>query len=218
MISALVMLIVGDDEDPALVQRTAAEQRFQVFPESDSLQALQAIEHQRPRLVVLNEAFAKTARGALLIQRVQTNSALAHCQIRTLHHAIDYVRLVDQADQAEQTAVGLPLPTDYLGTRTAPRIKMPPGVTARLDGNEAKLIDLSARGARVMVSTAIRPFQRVRFTAADAHEQFRCSGAVAWVVFEPARGSAAPHYVAGLEFYEPDTALLERFCNRYRGS
>jgi hypothetical protein len=46
----------------------------------------------------------------------------------------------------------------------------------------------------------------------DTPRPIRFSAAVAWAAFEMPRGKSAPHYRAGLEFFDADTAAIGRFC------
>ena len=53
-----------------------------------------------------------------------------------------------------------------------------------LDGNAARLVDLSEVGAQVVSSTVLKPNQRVRVALTDDHGALRFNAAVAWASFE----------------------------------
>lgn len=119
---------------------------------------------------------------------------LANTQIRVISRAIDYLRLVRDADPlvaSNDELPGEPLPADYLGTRGVRRYKLRPGTEVRVDGNPTPLVDLSGTGAQLLGSTVLRVQQHIRLLFGFPPEVVRCSGLVAWVSFEP-QGKSAP--------------------------
>ena len=73
-----------------------------------------------------------------------------------------------------------------------------------IDGNPARVIDLSMIGAQVLSATSLRPNQRIRISM----EGLRFNAAVAWASFElPAEG---PRYHAGINFQDANAAVITR--------
>jgi hypothetical protein len=86
-----------------------------------------------------------------------------------------------------------------------------------LDGNAARLVDLSEVGAQVVSSTVLKPNQRVRVALNDDHGALRFNAAIAWASFEipPAHG---PQYRAGVSFVDADRGAVGAFCMRHKQS
>jgi len=107
-------------------------------------------------------------------------------------------------------------PLDQRGTREAPRFRMEPGLEITVDGNAATLIDLSAVGAQVIASGALKPNQRVRVALNDDAGSVKLTGKVVWASFEITR--TGPRYRAGLQFVKPDASAIEAFCARHKSA
>jgi hypothetical protein len=107
-------------------------------------------------------------------------------------------------------------PLDWHGTRRAPRVRLRHGVEIQLDGNPARVVDLSAFGAQVISATILRPNQKVRVSIPGDEFVMRFRGSVAWAMFELAGRGNPPHYRAGVEFIDADAAALERFGQTHR--
>lgn len=221
MPSSPVVVIVRVEEVPQLKNQSASQRDVLVFADSESLRALEIITQHRPPLVVLSRGFATTSRGAMVVNRIKTDPALSHCQIRVLSQATDYVRLLShraEAGLAPATAVpGDPLSPDYCGTREGHlhRVTMRPGVEVRFNGDVATLIDVSPSGAQVLVSTLLRLKQRVRLRLADDQVALRIAASVQWATFEPSRGNGTAQYRAGLRFIDVDQDPIDKFCTRH---
>ncbi len=216
MPSSPVVLIARAEEVPQLKNQSAFQGDILVFADSESLRALETITQSRPPLVVLNRGFATTSRGAMVVNRIKTDPALSHCQIRVLSQATDYVRLLShraEAGLAPATAVpGDPLSPDSCGTREGHRVTMRPGVEVRLNGEVVTLIDVSPSGAQVLVSTLLRLNQRVRLRLADDQVALRIAASVEWATFEPSRGNGTAQYRAGLRLIDVDQDPIDKFC------
>ena len=214
----------------SLRKRLADEGDLITFPDTEPIQALQAILEQKPDLIVLERLFAATPRGAALINRIKNDPQLAHCEVRVMSHTGDYVRQVAKPSIIEAAAVtsagmsGAPaaMPTapaeprqlDWQGTRRAPRIRIRQGVEIQLDGNPATVVDLSTCGAQVLSSTILRPNQKVRVSIPNEDFVMRFRGAIAWAKFELPQPSAPPRYRAGVEFIDADAAAVGAFGAR----
>jgi hypothetical protein len=116
-----------------------------------------------------------------------------------------------------QTSAAPVSPTlDRRGTRRAPRFKIAGEVGVHLDGNVARLVDLSTVGAQVISPTILKPNQRVRVGMTDGHGALRFNATIAWAFFEiPPK--AGPHYRAGVNFVDANPESVDAFCNRHKG-
>src|SRR6187399_1889716 len=204
--SADALIIGAHNLMPALREHVKVDGEIVTFADTEPIQALQTIMDQRPGLVVLERLFAATPRGAALINRIKSDPALAHAEVRVMSHTGDYARQVVKPTAASPTAAsshaegsataaepqqsGAPVATeeaprslDWHGTRRAPRYRVRQGVELQLDGNPAAVIDLSIVGAQVISPTVLRPNQKVRITIPNDDLQMRFRGAIAWAKF-----------------------------------
>ncbi len=238
--SADALIIGAQNLMPALREHVKVDGDIVTFADTEPIQALQTIMDQRPGLVVLERLFAATPRGAALINRIKSDPALAHAEVRVMSHTGDYTRQVVKptaasAPPAGQPAVsntsaapqtsgpsGSPAATaeapkalDWQGTRRAPRFRVRAGVELQLDGNPAAVIDLSTVGAQVISPTVLRPNQKVRITIPNDDLQLRFRGAIAWAKFElPKAPVKAPQYRAGVEFTDADAKAIDDLTAR----
>lgn len=207
-----------------------------VFPDTEPIKALQAIIEQKPGLVVLERLFAATPRGAALVNRIKSDPALAHAEVRVMSHTGDYSRQVVKARKAVPAAPvahaggtgaattsasvvteEAPKPLDWHGTRRAPRHRIRAGLELQLDGNPAVVVDLSVVGVQVLSPTVLRPNQKVRISLPSNDLTLRFRGAVAWAKFElPKDGDAGPQYRAGVEFMDADAQAIDAVIARER--
>jgi hypothetical protein len=189
------------------------------FSDADALKALEYITRQRPDVVVLERHFASTSRGAALVNRIKADPALITCEIRIVAHDGASSRVsARRASEAAQAPAAAPAaaaeapaapPLDQRGTRRAPRFKVVEQIEVMIDGNPAVLIDVSVVGAMVVSPTSLKPNQRVRVALPDTSRPIRVGAGVAWSAFEiPKTG---PRYRAGIEFFDADPPVLERF-------
>jgi PilZ domain len=191
----------------------------QAFPDAEALRALDVITRQRPDVVALEKQFASTSRGSALINRIKADPTLRDCEIRIVSHENEpsrsSARQTQAAAEAAVAVVEAPPaapangPLDQRGTRRAPRFSIVDGVEVSIDGNPAKLQDLSLVGAMVVSPTILRPNQRVRMSLPDKNRPVRFSAGVAWASFEMPKGG--PRYRAGIEFYDADPVALNKF-------
>lgn len=222
---------------PALRERVKVDGEILTYPDTEPIQALQAIMEQRPDLVVLERLFAATPRGAALINRIKSDPQLAHAEVRVMSHTGDYTRQVvkptatrpavaagpssaggsGSASASSVATEEAPKALDWHGTRRAPRFRVRTGVELQLDGNPAAVVDLSTVGAQVISPTVLRPNQKVRIALPNEDFLLRFRGAVAWAKFElPKAPAQAAHYRAGVEFTDGDAAALDSVINRNR--
>ena len=203
------MLIAAADLLPALRERAGAiNGEVLTFTDAEALPALDMITKRRPAVVAFERIFAVTPRGAAMINRIKTDPALRDSEIRVLAHDSDYQRVVPRGPSAAAKPA-----LDQRGTRRAPRFKMAPNVTARVDGKNATVVDLSVVGAQVVSPAALKPNQQVSVALQTDADSFTAS--VVWTSFEIPPGSG-PRYRAGLDFPDADAELVGSFCERHK--
>lgn len=238
--SAPAVVIAASNLMPSLRERLADDGELVVFPDTEPIQALQAILEHRPSLIVLERLFAATPRGAALINRIKNDPQLGHAEVRVMSHSGDYLRVVSkpsgsapppaaapapepaaasegialatEAPSAAAVAEPPPRPLDWHGTRRAPRHRIRPGVEIQLDGNPAQVVDLSQVGAQVISQTILRPNQKVRVSVPNDDFVMRFRGSIAWAKFELPDPGAPPRYRAGIEFADADARAVEAYC------
>lgn len=210
-----VVVICAADELSTLQAEPGFGEGVRLFADTDAVRASQAIASEKPRVVVLERRFAGTARGAALVNAIQTDDSLSACQIRVLSRASDYAQLVTRRTSkgsASATAVpGDPLPPDYLGSRQSRRYRLAARVKARLGGAPTTLIDLSDGGAQVVGTKVLRPNQLAQLEISCDADVVGGAACVVWAFFEP-MGTGAPRYRAGLQFVDADPELVEVLC------
>lgn len=231
------MLIASPDLLPLLAARASATAgELLAFSDADALRALAIITERRPQVIALERLFAATPRGAALIDRIKADPSLVESEIRVVsqHVSEDVPADAGEARQplrrsADRTAspggsatapawtLAPPQPLDLRGTRRAARIAMGANADAMIDGNAARLVDLSTVGAQVISSTVLKPNQRVRVALPDDRGMVRFSGIVAWASFEIPPKSG-PRYRAGINFVDANPPSVEAFCARHRAT
>ena len=245
--SAPAVVIAASNLMPSLRERLADDGELVVFPDTEPIQALQAILEHRPGLIVLERLFAATPRGAALINRIKNDPQLGHAEVRVMSHSGDYLRVVSKPSgaapapanapapeptaQSEGAALATetpaaaavaaeppPRPLDWHGTRRAPRHRIRPGVEIQLDGNPAQVVDLSQVGAQVLSQTILRPNQKVRVSVPNDDFVMRFRGSIAWAKFELPDPSAPPRYRAGIEFADADARAVEAYCQKNKAN
>ena len=244
--SAPAVVIAASNLMPSLRERLADDGELVVFPDTEPIQALQAILEHRPPLIVLERLFAATPRGAALINRIKNDPQLGHAEVRVMSHSGDYRRVVSKPSGAPPpqseplapesgspsggTAVAetpaaaavaaepAPRPLDWHGTRRAPRHRIRQGVEIQLDGNPAQVVDLSQVGAQVVSQTILRPNQKVRVSVPNDDFVMRFRGSIAWAKFELPDPTAPPRYRAGIEFADADARAVEAYCQKNKAN
>jgi hypothetical protein len=217
-VSSGMVLIASAEHLPALQQRPEFADA-QAFSDADALRALDMITKQRPPVIALERLFAATSRGAALINRIKADPTLSDSEIRIVAHDSNYSRVSPRRPGDPAVAVEEPAPAappaslDWKGTRRAPRFKIVDGVDVMIDGNPAMLMDLSVIGAMVVSPTTLKPNQRVRMSLPQEPRAIRFSAGVAWAAFEMPKGKPAPHYKAGIEFFDADADAVLKFID-----
>jgi hypothetical protein len=209
-----VILIAAPELIPTLRERVGDDEQVWTFSDSEPLRALEAISSQRPPIVALERLFAASPRGAALISRIKADPALDQSEIRVLSHDSDYQRVSPRIRDLPPPKVAVRRPALDPGTRRAPRFPMQEDAPAGLDGQEARLVDLSLLGAQVIATVEVRAKQRVTITLGEADSAITMAGTIAWARLELSR--KGPTYRVGIEFIDPDTAAVGAFCEANR--
>ena len=107
---APAVVIAASNLMPSLRERLADDGELVVFPDTEPIQALQAILEHKPSLIVLERLFAATPRGAALINRIKNDPQLGHAEVRVMSHSGDYRRVVSKPSGAPPPAPAEPAP------------------------------------------------------------------------------------------------------------
>ena len=206
-----------------LQQLLGADADIRVFAESEPIKALQAILELHPDLIVLASTFASTARGIALLNRINSDPALAGSEVRIAKAGEGLQEPIGRAASVGDGTVSPPAhiadpsrPLDWRGTRRMLRTRVRSGVEIQLDGKPCSVVDLSPLGVQVVSSTILRPNQRVRVIVPAGDLAMRFSGTVIWARFELPVPTAPPVYRAGVEFLDADQSALTDYCVRNR--
>jgi hypothetical protein len=196
------VFIASDALLTAWRERTTSTDDMIGISDTAELDLFAVIARHQPQVVVLEEAFACTERGATLIGRLQTTPEFENIDIRVLWS--------DRATAAREQLTTTPLTTlatsirpSYPSVRrVAPRRAL--AVNAALDGRPVQVIDLSVGGAQVLSAVPLHPEQRVDLLLADS---IRITARVVWATLQI---QPSPLYRAGLEFLTVDAEALQR--------
>jgi hypothetical protein len=101
---APAVVIAASNLMPSLRERLADDGELLVYPDTEPIQALQAVLEHRPALIVLERLFAATPRGAALINRIKNDPQLAHAEVRVMSHSGDSVRIVSKGKPQDAAA------------------------------------------------------------------------------------------------------------------
>ena len=223
MTTECTVVIAPADLMGALTERLRATSgELITCPDSDIARAIETVVERKPTRVALERLFAATSRGAALLTRLKADPALVDGEIRIVSHDSDYSRVSPRRPVVESVttspiAVAAPaLELDQRGTRRAQRAVMMETVEILVDGNPARLIDLSPIGAQVLSGSVLKPNQRVRVSMVDERVTLRMQATVAWARFEMPKGRPAPMYRAGLEFAGADADGIGGYLVRHR--
>jgi hypothetical protein len=215
MFEATLILIAAPELIPALRERVGNDDQLLTFADSEPLRALEAIVAQRPSVIALERLFAASPRGAALIARIKADPALDASEIRILSHDTAYQRVSPRRRQLPPPkVVAKPAPVLDRGTRRAPRFRMNESAEAAVDGQPARLIDLSVLGAQLIGPDGIRPSQVVSVQMGPPTSPLVVTGRVVWARQELARKGPASR--VGIDFIDPDQAAIGAFIDAKR--
>ena len=223
MATECTVVIAPADLMGALTERLRAMPGEMVTcPDNDIPHAIDVVLERRPTRVALERLFAATSRGAALLTRLKADPALVDVEILIVSHDSDYSRVsvrrvLGDPSKAVSTAVATPARAlDRRGTRRSTRAAMLESVEILVDGNQARLIDLSTIGAQVISTAVLKPNQRVRISMVDERVTLRALALIVWANFELPQGSPTPQYRAGIEFLGGDTDGIAEYLTRHR--
>ncbi len=210
-------MIGPSDALPALQERLQPGADVQTFTEAEAIEALDHIIRNKPTVIALDHDFSSTARGTALINRIKDDPSLSGCEVRIIAHDSAMNHVAVKRGHAGGAAVAVDVPAavlDKTGTRRAPRVRMKDGVDVAVDGNPAKLVDLSTVGVQVVSATVLKPNQRVRVIMGEGKTPVRCNGSIAWAAFEMPKGMPT-RYRAGIDFgLTADAGAVKGFSDK----
>jgi len=205
--SPTAFVIAGSAHAAALRRRLEHDPSIAVFSESESLDALRLILENPPKMLALDAAVVKTARGAILVSQLKDHKGV---DVRVLCEDEGHLPvLLSQQDIALQAASQ---PLDGCGTRGAKRFAMKGDMEVVVDGERSRLVNLSITGAQLVMPARVQPRQSVLLTLVDEKTERRFRALVAWSTVELTQ--SAVKYRAGVAFVDPDTRVIEAFCHR----
>ena len=102
-----------------------------------------------------------------------------------------------------------------LNTRRTPRFIVLDPLEANVDNGKAGLVDVSAMGAQLLSSPALRPNQILKIVLPDNGTPVKVTARVAWALFEKPPHSPDAYYRAGIEFTDSVKTTLEDYCKRH---
>jgi PilZ domain-containing protein len=210
------LVIISTPEYTGALRKRLEDPAVAVFADTDSLQALEAIQTKRPTIVALNSLFVETARGAALVAQLKGDSRLSGIDLRVLIEDENKVPLVlaDLAASPEKALLEGSRPLGRAGTRAALRYVMDRRAIL-VNGESSLLIDLSITGAQVVLPTRVRPAEPVRLVLSDDAGETRIPGTIVWSVAVPTQGSI--QYRAGVKLSKPDAKWIEGYCHQFGG-
>lgn len=210
-----IVIIARSEHAPALRKRLGTDSTIVVFTESEGLRALETIQEWPPRMLVLDSGFVTTSRGAMLVAQVKADPHLKGIDLRVLNQNDDKlpVPLTKRVTDGEAVLLKVSQPLDQCGTRQTARWKVNGDLDILVNGEKGHLVNLSNTGAQILMAAHVRPREVLRLTLLDQSGETRLRARVAWSAAETAGRQV--RYRAGIEFIDPDPALIEALCSRY---
>ena len=184
----------------------AAPTDLLTLADGDALHALAVIERRRPRIVILEQHFAASARGTNFVNLLRANSDLAGLDIRVLPAARSSV-LGSCGPIAAGVLASMAQALQNSPTRRAPRITLPAGAEMRLNGSRTALVNVSSYGLQVVSPTVLKPNQRVEVVIDRYGVDLRTRAQIAWAAVELAQTGVS--YRAGVAFADAQPELLK---------
>ena len=136
-------VIAGSVHVAALRKRLCDDPTVTVFCETESLEALRLILSSPPKVLALDSAVVRTARGALLVSRLKETGGV---DVRVLTEDEACLPLLLARPEVGLHAASEPI--EGCGTRAAKRFPMKPEAGVVIDGERSRLVDLSTSGAQ----------------------------------------------------------------------
>jgi hypothetical protein len=214
---ATSIVIVRPEHVVSVRKRLAEADIVAVISEAELLLMQDTILHRPPEVLVMHSAFAATSRGAQLISAVKARPRDTGTSIRVfIEDEVKAPLILSESNLSPHDALlETSRPLDRAGTRKAARYPMDRRAVA-INGDSGQLIDLSVSGAQVQTAVRLRPLKVARLVLPHGTGDIRIQGTVAWAIAVPSGG--AIHYRAGIEFVNPDQAVLAKFCAAHGGA
>ena len=102
----------------------------------------------------------------------------------------------------------------WQAVRLAPRTLFAQGISVQINGDPARLFDISISGCQVLSPTALKPNQLVKILLPDK-TPVPCAGKVVWTRLEPMAAGQPLGYRAGVRFTKADEIGIEKFAARH---
>jgi hypothetical protein len=103
----------------------------------------------------------------------------------------------------------------WQAVRLASRYLFTEEISVQVNGDPARLFDLSVSGCQLLSPTALRPNQMVKILLPAGKTPVTCSGKVVWTRLEPMAAGQPLGYRAGVRFTKADEAGIEAFAALY---
>jgi hypothetical protein len=201
-----IVLIASEDVLAGWSASAARPAGILALADVDDQHALAVIARRRPKVVVLMQIFASSARGASFVSQLRGNADLAAVDIRVLPAARS--PLLGSAEVLAGhvlASAAQPLPAGP--ARRAPRITMPSGIEARIEGARAALVNVSPFGAQVISPKALRPNQQVEVVIDRYEVGLHTRAEIVWSSLELSQ--AGMTYRAGIAFPDAHPEVLK---------
>ena len=210
-------VIVRPEHLVSIKKRLSEAEFVAVFSETEWLQVEDSILARPPEVLVMQSGFAATSRGATLVSALKSKPREHGTALRVLIEDEVKAPLIlsetglSPADALLETS----RPLDRAGTRQAVRYPMNRREIT-INGDPARLIDLSVSGGQVQTQQRLRPLKVARAVIPIDGGELKLQGTVAWAIAVPDAGKIA--YRAGIEFVNPDKTKLSAFCAQHGGA
>jgi len=102
----------------------------------------------------------------------------------------------------------------WQAVRLAPRFLFADEVSVQVNGDPARIFDISISGCQLLSATALKPNQMVKVLLPDK-TPVACSGKVVWTRLEPMAAGQPLGYRAGVRFTKADEVGIEKFAARH---
>ena len=103
----------------------------------------------------------------------------------------------------------------WQAVRLAPRFLFGDEITVQVNGDPARLFDISISGCQLLSATALKPNQMVKVLLPAGKTPVPCAGKVVWTRLEPMGAGQPLAYRAGVRFTKADEAGIEKFAARH---
>lgn len=214
-ISEGTLLIAPRELTAELQDRLGSDPALRVYSATDAHAALMTVMKHRVPVVVLDRRFAASPGGNEFVTELRI--ACRDVEIRILEDDEGEFPAALRRPVGENARAIIARHSQLLKgpIRRAPRYPVPPGCALLVNGETASLVNVSARGAQLVLPAALRPAQPVRIALPNGSDLIRLQGAVAWSTFELSGGDAQSCYRVGLEFAQSKPEILRLYCNEH---